>query len=1275
MIISEHLNNFEQGLMSNKKTEDTFDTSNPVYRDLVERVGKVDTKLCKTNLEKTSLYENALKEALQNEYPDKHWSEVTGCDIRTTLLESGNDIDKTARKIVESFKVQEKKPAVKKTTGILAENMKKKSLKEAKSLKEDTPRDLLQGIVNNPAYSRGYRGYGKYQNKLSSGTNIDFNASNATEVTPEEIMRMKKSGEPLDKIFIVVDGGTRIKMDSPNVIQLDREGHPYEHGAVRSYAKRKNQSLKSVIDEYQGYEDRGYNVKYYKYDYKNSRETHPERFETPDGYGEDRKRVSNLALGANAEKYSKDMRANARYYDSNKKLREPIMKFNELKSKLRKAKNVVDTYTANLKSAKAVGGANRDFQYAEYLKNQIAQLQAQLDQVQSRLSADQGQKEIADLRKTVNDCRSEYNDIQVELDRLLRRGISVDKLLPPTTESLKEEAEWKYTLSCSDDLESAIDGGDLEEVIEALKGAYDELVDQELFDEGRRDKVFSALEQIDVYDDGAEAKVEKKLDQFYNVCDKLGVKISFNESLKEDWYHFSYLSGGNPYIAKNEKERDRILKKYKGKVEEIKPGFYEIDDVYDYSGKSIKEDTVKQGKSWVNKGKEGTHGKFKTKKGADAQRKAMFANGYKEGLKESYEDFTNVDVLAKAIDDAYDDLASDPQGGGCYTLELDNRLAVCVGWEDGFDPEDTPFGDGWDIVTGIKVWTSDDMRTDYEWINSPFYRGGDVWDTTTSIGKGDGKSVAPWLLKEYEEMKNLPMTEQGEIIEVPEQVVYSKSELDDLVSRNSVGNYDFDLQWEIGNKLEDDYGLEPEDFDYEIKGNDVIVGNISWKLNESKSSRRKGKKLTEAPIYDLTPQYDSRKSFYSKAKVDTGDKGDKNKLYSYNTLVAEIKDGKPVVYGTYSSTTLRHIKDWLRQNGFKAESAKQIMADYGTKDEALTERNLTKAERYNKMLHKTFDDYRARLERMKDFLRKNTEASEEEIEDAYQHTGMSSSDKDLWGLLKKYGVHDAFFKNESFKAKQEESLTESSDGSSVENEFKNYKSFSSNFKPLTIVKRGKEYFVYKKGDEPKDGEDNYIQHGSKEYIDGWLYGAVQAKMKKLESFKAKKGKKSLNEGTSNFFSMDGLPLLVFYTMDEVLDMEEHYIDSELSDSEYDGMDEDQLARIADDLSEKFWDELDVCVLEEEELSELEKDIDEHNYDMLDKYNYKAEDGEAFDPEKVELKAGYYSAAQMYCNDKYCDEQEFNDHLTFFEEMKKKYGLTELEVAYRFSNGETGYSKK
>lgn len=104
--------------------------------------------------------------------------------------------------------------------------------------------------------------------------------------------------------------------------------------------------------------------------------------------------------------------------------------------------------------------------------------------------------------------------------------------------------------------------------------------------------------------------------------------------------------------------------------------------------------------------------------------------------------------------------------------------------------------------------------------------------------------------------------------------------------------------------------------------------------NRDKNENLDESKLVEEPVYRLNPRYDSRKSFYGKAQVDTGDKGDQNKLYSYDTLVAEIKDGKPVVYGTYSQTTLRHIKDWLKQNGFKAETLKQIMNDYGVKEES-----------------------------------------------------------------------------------------------------------------------------------------------------------------------------------------------------------------------------------------------------------------------------------------------------------------------------------------------------
>nr|DAI08012.1 MAG TPA: antirestriction protein [Caudoviricetes sp.] len=76
-------------------------------------------------------------------------------------------------------------------------------------------------------------------------------------------------------------------------------------------------------------------------------------------------------------------------------------------------------------------------------------------------------------------------------------------------------------------------------------------------------------------------------------------------------------------------------------IEEENP---EISEPLDES-KKVCEDTVKQGNKWVNKGKDGTHGTFKTKKAADAQRKAMFANkGKKSTFGEGFEvgdTFTN----------------------------------------------------------------------------------------------------------------------------------------------------------------------------------------------------------------------------------------------------------------------------------------------------------------------------------------------------------------------------------------------------------------------------------------------------------------------------------------------------------------------------------------------------------------------------------------------------------------------------------------------------------
>lgn len=78
----------------------------------------------------------------------------------------------------------------------------------------------------------------------------------------------------------------------------------------------------------------------------------------------------------------------------------------------------------------------------------------------------------------------------------------------------------------------------------------------------------------------------------------------------------------------------------------------------------------------------------------------------------------------------------------------------------------------------------------------------------------------------------------------------------------------------------------------------------------------------------LQPRYDSRKSFYQKAKVEVFP-GEGKKLYSYNTLVAETKNGRAHVYNTQSQTTLRHVKEFLRQEGYEVGSKDFLWKKYG----------------------------------------------------------------------------------------------------------------------------------------------------------------------------------------------------------------------------------------------------------------------------------------------------------------------------------------------------------
>lgn len=91
---------------------------------------------------------------------------------------------------------------------------------------------------------------------------------------------------------------------------------------------------------------------------------------------------------------------------------------------------------------------------------------------------------------------------------------------------------------------------------------------------------------------------------------------------------------------------------------------------------------------------------------------------------------------------------------------------------------------------------------------------------------------------------------------------------------------------------------------------------------------KKEENLNESPSYNLRPDYDSRQSFYDKARVE--DNGEELVLYSYNTPVAKIVSGKVELLPKwdFSQTTLRHIKEFLKQNGFETGSVSELRKMY-----------------------------------------------------------------------------------------------------------------------------------------------------------------------------------------------------------------------------------------------------------------------------------------------------------------------------------------------------------
>lgn len=136
--------------------------------------------------------------------------------------------------------------------------------------------------------------------------------------------------------------------------------------------------------------------------------------------------------------------------------------------------------------------------------------------------------------------------------------------------------------------------------------------------------------------------------------------------------------------------------------------------------------------------------------------------------------------IVKFIAESVEWLVAEQQG--CCRYKLDDHLAIFVGWSAGYGEEkrndviqakdDPDYG----INVGIKVWTSDDMWTDFDWLNFPYYENGEVLDMGMAIvyrddiAEGflesvDYEPLADALLRWYDELKDLKMNDDGKIIE------------------------------------------------------------------------------------------------------------------------------------------------------------------------------------------------------------------------------------------------------------------------------------------------------------------------------------------------------------------------------------------------------------------------------------------------------------------------------------------------------------------------------
>lgn len=345
------------------------------------------------------------------------------------------------------------------------------SLAKTKSLDEAVPKDLMSRIKDTEGYPRrGRTGYDWEKQERTYPYDLDYANADSQEITAQDVMRMKRKGEDLSDIWVLIPGPKMYsgREGKDQLIRLDKLGNPDMDFSTDS--PRVNQALKTTLNKAK---------KIYKGDIRNVSETQPEKW--AERTSDENRRMFNRRLGqkrpsrwswddhkdfhrraerhnqeiakarkeyengdisrkemeqriasAKENRYSKyDARAlnnykqdqaDARYYDSNATNKVP--EFKRVKRDLVDAKDDLAREQQALEKAKAGAGYENSYVTTkiEELKKKMASLQAELERYEQRLADDPQQKDIDDAQRRIDNTNQLIAQNQATIDKLLRRS-------------------------------------------------------------------------------------------------------------------------------------------------------------------------------------------------------------------------------------------------------------------------------------------------------------------------------------------------------------------------------------------------------------------------------------------------------------------------------------------------------------------------------------------------------------------------------------------------------------------------------------------------------------------------------------------------------------------------------------------------------------------------------------------------------------------------------------------------------------------------------------